>query len=396
MTFDAESALIGCLLLSNHQGEIFEQLEGGEIENPMYRDIFYKIREHWQNTGSYSDVCVSLLPDEQKKAAVQAAHTVPAITSWQQYVDLVRQAHAQRRVQALATKILYGDLPAEELLACIGHMAQAVSGQGRAQVLDMKQGVLDFVGQKSRPRQYLKTGFARLDRYTYIDEGDYVLIGGRPSAGKTAFSLALAVAMARAGRRVVYFSLETAPHKLMDRIMTQVCGLDFGQVKRQEMEEQWDKVARHSDEVFELPLFLVAASGRSVGWMRSEACRLGAQVVMVDYLGLVAAPGSSRYEKVTNISLELHNFAQQTGIILFALSQFSRNGAQGEPTMEDLRESGQLEQDADVILLLHNQKQKGAFTVIVEKNKEGQTGKLAFAFDGAGQRFYEQEEALYG
>lgn len=112
---------------------------------------------------------------------------------------------------------------------------------------------------------------------------------------------------------------------------------------------------------------------------------------MIDYLGLIPSEGGSRYEKMTNVSINLHNFAQQTGIVVFALSQLNRGGANKEPSMEDLRESGQIEQDADLILLLHNDQDAQKYKVIIEKNKEGECAAIRMNFNGEKQQFTEWE-----
>jgi replicative DNA helicase len=139
-----------------------------------------------------------------------------------------------------------------------------------------------------------------------------------------------------------------------------------------------------------LPLSIVKASGKSVSWIRGEALRLKADVVFIDYLGLINGTGKSRYEIITNVSMELHNMAQQTGITVFALSQLNRNATGRRPTMADLRESGQVEQDADVIVLLHRVNEDlNDMDVIIEKNKEGEVGTVKMKFWGGSQSFSE-------
>ena len=126
------------------------------------------------------------------------------------------------------------------------------------------------------------------------------------------------------------------------------------EVKRQEMDhEEWVKVSRASDEIVKLPLNIVEAGGINATGIQSEALRLNADVIIIDYIGLMKSEGNSRYEKMTNISIDLHTLAQQKKITVIGLSQLNRGGAENKPSMEDLRESGQIEQDADVILLMH-------------------------------------------
>ena len=114
---------------------------------------------------------------------------------------------------------------------------------------------------------------------------------------------------------------------------------------------------------------------------------------MVDYLGLLHARGAGRYEQITAVSLALHELAQRTGVLVVALSQLSRAGAGMVPRLEDLRESGQIEQDADAVLLLHPNRDDGVHDLLVAKNKEGRTGAVAMHFDGETQRFTEVAHA---
>ena len=107
---------------------------------------------------------------------------------------------------------------------------------------------------------------------------------------------------------------------------------------------EWQKIATASSAFSNLDLFIVPASGYSVSKIESKAVELGAEIIFVDYLSLVKARGKDRFEQVTNISMGLHNLAQQRKIMVVALSQLSRNGV-NEPSMSDLRESGAIEQD---------------------------------------------------
>ena len=182
------------------------------------------------------------------------------------------------------------------------------------------------------------------------------------SPKKPALLEALALNFAKNKYKVVYFSLETRPDKLVNRMATNWCGLDFDDVKRRTLDMKTVDL-NLMDELAALPIEIVPASGKSVAWMRSEALRRKADVAMVDYLGLVKSDGKTRYEKVTNASLAMHDWAQSTNMLVIALSQLNRGGAGQMPSMEDLRESGQIEQDADEILLLHKDDDKREYTV---------------------------------
>ena len=144
-------------------------------------------------------------------------------------------------------------------------------------------------------------------------------------------------------------------------------------------------------ELHKLPLYIRSASGRGVGWVKAQAQRMKAQVVFIDYLQLLAVgKAKDRYQAITGISIALHELAQTTGILV---AQLNRNADRIVPSTADLKESGQLEQDADAVLLLVENiitNDKGQqFQASLAKNKEGQTGPIPIQFDKERQRFLE-------
>ena len=218
-----------------------------------------------------------------------------------------------------------------------------------------------------------------------------MVVGGRPSAGKTALTLQIALHMARK-YRVVYFSLETSADKIYDRLIANYTGTPLAEIKEPQTIKDWGRIAESTDSFSKLNLTVVEAAGWTVGQLRAKAMQLRAEVVFIDYLSLLQSPGNSRYEKVSNISIDLHTMAQKQKLLVVALSQLNRGGDGQEPSLTDLRESGQIEQDADVVLLLHSQDeddQEADRGLIIAKNKEGAVGKMLLRFDGALQRFME-------
>ena len=147
-------------------------------------------------------------------------------------------------------------------------------------------------------------------------------------------------------------------------------------------------------ELHKLPLFIRSASGRGVGWVKAQAQRMQAQVIFIDYLQLLAdGKAKDRYQAITGISIALHELAQSTGILVVALAQLNRNADRIVPSTADLKESGQLEQDADAVLLLVEKVVTNdggeSFQASLAKNKEGLTGTIPIWFDKERQRFLE-------
>lgn len=391
--YDPETAVIGCAVLGDNAGDIFAGLAADDFESDLLREVFVGLSRLWAKTGSLDGARIkSLGRTDLITATMTCCETVPSLSGWEAYVKAVKDAAIKRRAEKIAGEIALGDLTAEEIGEKASALSLVVNGAEDTPVINMTDGVLGWMTDQTTKKEYLKTGFSRLDKYGYIDRGDYIVIGGRPSSGKTAFSLNLALNFAKTGKKIAYFSLETSPGKLVERMVAAWCGMDFERMKRRQLGAN-DYDAELLDALSQLPIMLIQASGKTVSWMRNEAVRLKADIAMIDYLGLIRGPGRDRYETVTNISLELHEMAQRTGITVFALSQLNRGGVGKAPTMEDIRESGQVEQDADLILLLYKREEgssdPGNETVVIGKNKEGQCGDLYFWFDGQHQKFNE-------
>jgi len=187
--------------------------------------------------------------------------------------------------------------------------------------------------------------------------------------------------------RVVYFSLETSPAALFDRAVACYAGVPLENIKQRKLTPQERATVDQAREAMSsLGLHMVSAAGWSVAQIRAKAVSMKADVIFVDYLGLIRPScGTSRYEAVTQISIDLHTAAQSTGIAIVALSQLNRTGI----GMAAMRESGQVEQDADAIIMLSQQDENDPKSreIRVEKNKDGEVGAFNIAFMGEIQRF---------
>ena len=197
--------------------------------------------------------------------------------------------------------------------------------------------------------------------------------------------------------KVGFYSLETSTAKLTNRLVANRCLIDFGHINRREMTpEEWERAVKWKKDLTESRIELISAAGWRVDDILHTALNQQHQIVFIDYLQLIRAAGRNRTEQVTNISLALHEMAQAHGILVVALSQLNRastDRADATPTLIDLRESGQIEQDADAVLALYIDPDEDApqndRKLRVLKNKEGTLGEFSLAFDGSTQTFAE-------
>lgn len=391
--------LLGALLIKPNLAPY--ALPDLEIEHfpPDLQPVFAALSGLWNAKGKLDAVAACARYPEQRTAIMECveecegeyiAITRDRIEEWTQ---LVREQAALTRFQSLA-------LQAGSALTTFADLPDLYSQMGEALTLDREGQDFRSIGElvdtyirklDEKPR-YIPSGIPVLDKHLHLAPGNLFIIGGRPSAGKTALSLQMACEQARRGLRVCYFSLETDPDTLTARIIANCLAAPLADVKGKTIpQSSLDDLA----ELHRLPLFIRSASGKGAGWIKAQAQRMKAQVVFIDYLQLLAdGKAKDRYQAITGISIALHELAQTTGILVVALAQLNRNAAHASPSTADLKESGQLEQDADAILLLSADKEE--YQAILAKNKEGKIGEIPLAFDKPRQRFLAVTSELEG
>jgi len=395
-----EAAALGAAVLSEVcAAMVFTQLAAEDFTLQAYGDAFREMQSLWQRDGRIDAATVGRL--QCAALVIQCAEFAPSIneSACEIYIKHISDEAKVRRAQGIALGIATDGTDPDEILQRVAQLANALGGERDAGWVDAEQGFAAFKARQQGKRpEYIRCGILpTFDRHSYLQTGDMLLIGGRPSAGKTLAILNLALGWARRGQRVVFFSLETSPDKIWDRLITCEYGLDFSAVKRGEVNTADLDLFEDGPAPFgRLPIYVCNAAGRSVAWMRAQAARLQADIAIIDYVQLIRSKGKDRYEQVTQTSIDLHEWAQADKVMVVGLCQLSRQGTD-QPKLSDLRESGQLEQDADLVILLNKKTDPvtGAveYTFDVAKNKEGVTGNIPMMFDGAHQRIREMTRA---
>lgn len=389
---DIEQQLLGCVVYGKRAGEVFAQVEEYEIHDERLRRIYGEYKEVWHEKGTVDIQNLLGLPDELKKDGYIAYETMYS-SDPQQAIDALKERNASEKAQIIGAKLM-GAYGMDELRELSEELMKALQATEPTEIMTMDKAVEQFADTKTKPRQYIHTGFSRLDGYTYMDRGDYVVIGARPSNGKTALAINMAVKIARQGYKVGFFSLETSSEKVFDRIVAAETGILFERIKRQTLDgDDWKKYADEFVRLQQLPLTIIPTAGKSVSWIQSESLRLMLDVVIIDYLGLIKSPGRDLREVVTRTSRDLHVYAQSSKKLVIALCQLNRAGDGREPKLVDLREAGEIEENADEVLLIYNPASEERYRpakLIVAKNKEGIAGVADdMLFEGAIQRFTE-------
>lgn len=254
---------------------------------------------------------------------------------------------------------------------------------------------LDRQADRSPPR-HLRWGFRPLDKLLTVSPGRFIILGADSSVGKTAFALQLARSMAGEGQRVGFFSFETSCEDAMDRIVANRAEVPLPRTKQKALStEDYRRVTAEADDYHKLPLEIVEAAGCTVEELRSLTLAGRYEIIFIDYVQLIPARGSERWQVVTEVSMALHTMAQQLGVTVIALSQVTppeadKNGKRRMLAKGDLRESRQLINDADVILMmdLENPALRDSRRVLmIDKNKDGPVGKLYLNFEPEHMRF---------
>ena len=396
-TLDAEYSVIGCLLVDpTIVGALLDRTREEDFIIPELRTVYRAAAKLFRAGKSVDAVTIrGVCGAEYNDLLMQCMEVTPTAFGWQTYIAAMQEQTRVRRLQALGGELAEARTSdkARELL---GQASEILSEKNRTHVVTMAQAVAQFFTEQGEKRRFISWGFDKLDGRLFSDYGDFVIVAGRPSAGKTALALQMASHMGRQDK-VGFYSLETSTAKLTNRLVANRCLIDFGHINRREMTpEEWERSVKWKKELTESQIELISAAGWRVDDILHTALSQQHKIVFIDYLQLIRAAGRNRTEQVTNISLALHEMAQAHGILVVALSQLNRastDRADPAPTLVDLRESGQIEQDADAVLALYIDPDEDApidnRKLRVLKNKEGRLGDFSLAFDGSTQSFAE-------
>jgi len=270
----------------------------------------------------------------------------------------------------------------------------------------------------------IPTGYHGLDDKTSgWQASDLVIIAGRPAMGKTSFALSMAKNIAVDYKvPLAFFSLEMSNVQLVNRLISNACEIEGKKILNGQLQQdEWERLDKRVNTLLGAPLYVDDTPGLSVFELRTKARRLvrehGVKVIMIDYLQLMNANGmrfSSRQEEVSTISRSLKGLAKELDIPILALSQLnrgveSREGLEGKrPQLSDLRESGAIEQDADMVLFVHRPEYyhiyqddsgrdlHGMAQIIIAKHRKGATGDVLLTFRGEYTRFENPEDSRLG
>ena len=388
-TYAQQSVLGSCLIDSRAIGAVLFELSEDDFQD-VNRTIFTIIREKY-TTGKPVDP-VSVLDElggsqEYRKYIVDLMDITPTAANVKTYAAICREKSKVSRFRELGEQLaaVESAKDAAEILRGINHV-----GVGRGmESWTMGQALKNFFERYHKKVLYLPWFLEQLNGQLSMEFGDFCLLGGRSSSGKSAVALEAAVYWAvKCGYRVGFYSCETSREKLTNRILAACARLPLDAIKRSRLDErQLETLCDISARINDAPIDLISAAGKTAAEIQAYALERRHQIVVVDYLQIVADKGKDEYSQVSSISKALHTMCQSLKIFCLALCQLNRTKG-ARPSLEDLRSSGQLEQDADSVLFLHRQEGKeNERELIIAKNKEGECRSTRLQFDGPIQHF---------
>lgn len=391
---NAQAGCIGCILQSPKlTGQLMAETSAEDFDGPGL--VVYQAISKLFSDGKMPDPVQvgELTQGTYNEYLLQCMDIVPSVLSLGGYIETVKQKSRMSRLRTLFQTAAMSPTM-EDMEQYLAQANELIVPNNAKRIFDMAAMMESFYTRKQEGETYLPTGLQRLDSEIYPTKGDYGVLAGQPSRGKTSLALQMALAQSRQ-YRVGFYSLETNQEKLADRLMCHYSGINMGHIKHANLSDSEWKTA--GDATMALTQYykldVIEAAGMTIDDIFHVALSRRHEIIYIDYLQIINGSGKSRYEIVTNLSVRLHQLCQRHKIYAVALSQLARpsdNAKTEEPDMHDLRESGQIEQDADNIMMIYCEKKndlEGPRVLKIAKNKEGRTAKLSLAWDGSKQTF---------
>ncbi len=423
----AEESVLGALLLSRDAiGVVGEAgLKVRDFYNPAHQQIFDAIRSIYSSSGPVDVVTVA---DELRRHGVleelggierlnELQNATPSVSGAEHYARIVMDTGLLRRLIHTAgeiTDIAFSE--PDDVVKAVDEAESKMFAVAEDRVVDSTRPIQELLNEAMDQLEEnyergdtitgVATGYDDLDELlSGLQKSTLNIVGARPAVGKTAFGLGMATHIAKhSGKPVLVFSLEMGHNELTQRILASEAKVDSTKLRTGKLSESdWSKIGLAVGRL-EVPLFLDDNPQVTVMEIRAKARRIKAQhgglsLILIDYLQLMSGNGTSenRQLEVSEISRNLKVLARELEVPIVALSQLSRNleaRSDKRPMLADLRESGSLEQDADVVMFLYRDEvynpespDKGSAEVIVAKHRSGPIGIKRLVFLGQYTRF---------
>jgi replicative DNA helicase len=423
---EAEQSTIGGMLLSQEAvAEVFEMVSPSDFYAPKHELIFNAVLSLF-GKGEPTDVIA--VSDELNKAGnlLKAGGSdylhsltsyVPTAANASYYAKIVADKAILRRLIEAGTRIAQAGYDSQGEVEDLVNQAQAevykvVSQSSKEDYVGLSDSIeaaireIETAQQRGGELTGIPTGFTDLDAFTHgLHPGQLVIVAARPAVGKSTFALDIARAAAiKHNKATIFFSLEMGRAEIAMRMLSAESSIYLQSMRKGNVSEaDWTRLAAVRGKINDAPLYIDDSPNMSLVEIRAKCRRLAQQVdlkmVVIDYIQLMSSGKKveSRQQEVSEFSRALKLLAKELGIPVVALSQLNRQAEQAKdkrPELSHLRESGSLEQDADVVVLLHREgiferdhPRAGEADLILAKQRNGPTGTVTVAFHGQYSRF---------
>lgn len=417
---EAEQAVLGAMLIKKEAiVEVQEILRPDDFYREAHRIVFEAMLEL---SGNDEAVDLVTLTEQLRKSekldkigglpfVTQLANAVPTAANVSYHAKIVKEKAELRNLINAATEIAGAAYEDTEDVANIMDEAEkkilAVASRQNGGAFETMKNIvmrtferINILYESKGGLTGISSGFKDLDRLTSgLQKSDLILVAARPSMGKTAFTLNIAAYCGLHNSTVAFFSLEMSKEQLMQRLLCSEGGIDASRLRTGQLDEgEWNHLVETADKLSRAPIFIDDTAGITVMELRSKARRLkaehGLDLIIIDYLQLMQGRpgrnGDNRQQEISEISRSLKALARELDVPVIALSQLSRSVESRQikkPMLSDLRESGSLEQDADIVMFLYREdyydkdtENKNITEVIIAKHRNGPVDSISLFF----------------
>lgn len=421
---EAEQSVIGSMILDkNAIATVLEKLQADDFHRDGHKIIFQAILDLFTKD---TPIDLVTLADHLKSIdkleyvggisyLTEIASSVPTTLNLVSYINIVSDKSMLRKLIRASTEIMDDSYTkqdevnvvveeAEKRIFNIAEKRNSGGFEAISTILERGFVEIERVYNNKGTTTGVSTPFPELDRMTSgFQKGDMVLIAARPSMGKTTFALNLAEhAALREGKSIAIFSLEMGMDQLAYKLLCSEANVELTKLRNGDLDDRdWENIARASGPLSQAKIYIDDTAGISVTEMRSKCRRLklehGIDLILIDYLQLMSGKGESRQQEVSEISRSIKALAKEMQCPVIALSQLSRapeQRADHRPMLSDLRESGSIEQDADLVMFLYRDEyynqdteDKNIAECIIAKQRNGPVGTVKMAWLGQFSKF---------
>ena len=431
---DAEEAILGAILVSpNCMNKVVEHIKPESFYKPAHRYVYEAMLELYNSEDKLDIVTVSdVLNMNQKLELVggrafinDLSYKTITTSNVEYYAKIVQEKAIKRSLINAGSEIVsagYDLNPVEESLEqaekLIFDIASQKASNSLSPIKDLVYDTYSELEERANNKGQLTgvpTGFYDLDSFTNgLQKSDLIILAARPAMGKTAFALNIVQNVAlRANTPVAVFSLEMSKKQLVQRLLASEAEVDTQRLKTGNLQaKDWEKLATASSNISEAPIYIDDTAGCTITDLRAKCRRLAMSeknlgLIVIDYLQLIEGTGrEDRMQQISSISRGLKILAKELNVPIIALSQLSRaveSRNDKRPMLSDLRESGSIEQDADIVMFIYREDyyknatddeevaekaaNKGTATIIIAKHRNGPVGDVDLLFQGSITKF---------